>query len=67
MTVAELTEREQEHGDFLRIKRAMKYFGVSESFLRHAIMNGEINHYKLRGAIFVSIREIEKMIEDGKV
>ncbi len=52
--------------DKVRIKRAMALFDVSESFLRHAIMTGIIPHYKLGGATFLSIKEIEQHIEAGR-
>jgi hypothetical protein len=52
--------------DMLRIKRAVDYFGLSESFFRHAIMDRKISSYKLGGAIFLNRKEIEKMILDNK-
>jgi excisionase family DNA binding protein len=53
--------------DKARIKTAAKYFGVSESFLRHALMNRVIPGYKIGGAVFVSLSEIESMITKGKM
>ena len=53
--------------DKVRIKEAVKYFGLSDSFFRHAIMDKTIPFYKLGGCVFVSISEIEKLIEKGKI
>ncbi len=53
--------------DKARIKNAAKFFGVSESFLRHAVMSRQIPSYKLGGAVFVSLSEIEVMITKNKV
>jgi len=53
--------------DKVRIKRAVEYFGLSESFFRHGIMNRQIPAYKLSGAIFVSLSEIESLISSNRI
>ncbi len=53
--------------DKARIKNAAEFFQVSESFLRHAIMNRRIPSYRLGGAVFVSLSEIEEMIKKNRV
>ena len=56
------------HGDKLRVKHAAQYFGISKSWFDKAIMNREIPFYKLGNkAVYISIKEIEAMIEEGKV
>jgi len=53
--------------DKVRIKKAAPYFGISESFIRHQLMNRKINGYRLGGAVFVSLSEIETMITKSKI
>lgn len=53
--------------DKMRLKQAAKYFGLSESFLRHSLMRRQIPGYKLGGAVFVSASEIESMISNNKL
>ena len=53
--------------DKLRVKDAAKFFGVSESFLRHSLMKRQIPGYRLAGAVFVSRSEIESMIANNKI
>ncbi len=55
------------NSDKVRIKRACEYFGLSDSFIRHGIMNRQIPAYKLSGAVFVSLSEIESLISKGKI
>ena len=55
------------NSDKVRIKRACDYFGLSESFIRHGIMNRQIPAYKLGAAVFVSLSEIEALISKGKI
>lgn len=58
--------RNNKQSDKIRIKKAVEYFGLSESYLRHGVMNRTIPAYRLGGAVFVSISEIEKLIEKNK-
>ena len=53
--------------DKIRVKKGVEIFGLSESFLRHAIMNRTIKSYKLGRTTFISRKEIEQLIESGKV
>ena len=57
----------QDSSDLVRIPRAREFFGVSESFLRHAVMDGKIPSYRLGRAVFVSLSEIEKIIRAGEI
>jgi hypothetical protein len=53
--------------NLVRIKRAAEYFGLSDSFIRHALCNRTIKGYKLSGAVFVKISEIEELISSNKI
>jgi hypothetical protein len=53
--------------DKVRVKKAAWYFGLSESFLRHALMKNIISGYRLGGAVFVSLSEIEEIISNNKI
>jgi len=52
--------------DFLRPKQAAEFFGLSESFIRQAIMARRIPSYKFAKNRFVKRSEIEQMIESGR-
>ena len=58
---------EKFHSDKMRVKDAAKYFGLSVAWFQQAIIARKIPHYKLGKAVFISAREIEAMIEDGRV
>ena len=66
-TSAQRIEKKQFHSDKMRVKDAAEYFGISVSWFRQAVERRTIPHYKLGKSTFVSAREIEAMIEEGRV
>lgn len=52
--------------DFLRVKQAAEFFGLSQSFLRQAAMNRTLPSYRLGKNRFFRRSEIEQIIEQGK-
>lgn len=53
--------------DKVRIKQACETFGLSESFMRHMLMERKIPFYKLGSATFVSLSEIDSIISAGRI
>jgi hypothetical protein len=51
--------------DKMRIKRASKHYDVSESFLRHALMNRKLSSFRFGRTVYVSMTEIENLINSN--
>ena len=51
--------------DKMRIKRAAEYFDVSQSFLRHALMDRRLSAFRLGRTVYVSKTEIENFINSN--
>lgn len=50
-----------------RIGVVCKMYGVSESFIRHALMDRKLTPFKVGKMTFVDLPEFEKLIHGGKV
>jgi hypothetical protein len=50
-----------------RIGIVCKMYGVSESFVRHALMDRKLTPYKVGKMTFVDLPEFEKLIHRGRV
>jgi len=50
-----------------RIGKVCEMYGVSESFIRHALMERKLTPYKVGRMTFVDLPEFEKLIHGGKV
>jgi len=53
--------------EFLRIKDAVKVYGLSESYWRHGVMNRTIPAYRMGKAVFINKNEIDSMIQSNKI
>ncbi len=53
------------HFDKMRVKRAAEYFDVSQSFIRHALMDRRLSTYRLGRTVYVSRTEIESFINSN--
>jgi len=65
--IKEFEIKKETQPDKMRIKDAAEYFGISEAWFRQAVERRTIPHYKLKKMTFVSAREIEAMIEEGRI
>lgn len=45
------------------VKKASQEIGVSQSFLRQLIREGQIKKYKANSAVFISMNEFEQLVQ----
>ncbi|OQA64227.1 MAG: hypothetical protein BWY38_03056 [Ignavibacteria bacterium ADurb.Bin266] len=50
-----------------RVKKVCELYGLSESYVRHALMDRTLTPFKVGKATFVDLLEIENLISRGRV